>query len=142
MITETMRRLIVASVLVVMAALGIEVSMPEAFVLHFPFGDIYVAEECSGVRSMMSLGIVACWLAIKKWRQPWHALCVLLCSPVFAFAANLLRIFVLIGISFYDYRFAFDTVHDYIGFFTFGLALFALFKTDDKLNTTNKVRKG
>jgi exosortase len=97
-------------------------------VLVLPKLDIYIAEECSGIRSSMVLllcGLVLGHLYLKSfWTKTLLALAVLPLSV----AKNGLRIFVLSTLGMYvDPSFLSGRLHHQGGFIFFGLAFAALF---------------
>ena len=97
-------------------------------ILTLPRVDIYVAEECSGIRSSMVLllsGLVMGQLYLRSFRC--KVALTLAVLPI-AIAKNALRIFVLSSLGMYvDPSFLSGRLHHDGGFIFFGIAFAALF---------------
>ncbi len=102
------------------------VNMPvlrEGNIIHLPNTQLFVAEACSGLRSLMALGTLGVVFAYF-FRRTWGERLVLVAStlPIAVFV-NALRVVLTAALT---YRFgegmAEGVIHQTEGFFTFGLA--------------------
>ncbi|WP_148715339.1 exosortase [Chitinolyticbacter meiyuanensis] len=93
---------------------------------------LLVADACSGLNSLYSLaalGLVYVYLAAypQRWRNGWLLAAIL---PV-AVLANFIRVLALVLITYhYGDEAGQGFVHDFAGFFVFGVALVVLFLID------------
>jgi exosortase len=102
-------------------------ALREGNIIHLPDTTLFVAEACSGLRSLMALvtlGVVFAYFFRKSWGE--RILIVLSAIPI-AIAVNALRV-TLTGIL--TYRFgetaAQGAVHEFQGMITFGAAMLLL----------------
>jgi exosortase len=108
-------------------ALG-QPSLREGFIIRMPKFAIFVAEECSGIRSSLAL-FITCLLAghmmlKSNWRR---TVFVLIAFPV-ALIKNGIRIATLVMLSTHvDMRFMTSSLHRDGGFVFFGVALLIMF---------------
>lgn len=99
-------------------------------VLVLPRIDIYIAEECSGIRSSMVLLLSALVLGHLYLRTFWGKLLLTLAVLPVTVAKNGLRIFVLSSLGMYvDPSFLSGRLHHDGGFIFFGLAFAGLLLT-------------
>jgi len=96
--------------------------------IHLPKFTIFVAEECSGIRSSVALFITCLLAAHMMLKSNWRrTVFVLLTFPV-ALIKNGIRIATLVLLSAHvDMRFMTSSLHRDGGFIFFGLALLIMF---------------
>lgn len=98
------------------------------FVIALPKIDIYIAEECSGIRSSMVLLLCSLVLGHLYLKSVWSKTMLMLAALLLTVAKNGLRIFVLSTLGMYvDPSFLSGRLHHEGGFIFFGLAFAALF---------------
>jgi len=85
---------------------------------------LFVAEACSGLRSLMALGTLAVVFAYFFRKSPWQRIVIVLSAIPIAIAVNAFRV-GLTGYLTHSFgaRAAEGVIHQTEGFFTFGLAL-------------------
>jgi exosortase len=105
-----------------------EPSLKEGFLIHLPKLTIFVAEECSGIRSSVALFITCLLAAHMMLKSNWRrTIFVLLTFPV-ALIKNGIRIATLVLLSTHvDMRFMTSSLHRDGGFVFFGIALLLMF---------------
>jgi exosortase len=105
-----------------------EPSLKEGFMIYMPKLTIFVAEECSGIRSSVALFITCLLAAHMMLRSNWRrTIFVLLTFPV-ALIKNGIRIAALVLLSTHvDMRFMTSSLHRDGGFVFFGIALLIMF---------------
>jgi exosortase len=97
-------------------------------VLALPRINIYIAEECSGIRSSMVLLLCSLVLGHLYLKPFWAKLLLTLAVIPITIAKNALRIFVLSTLGMYvDPSFLSGRLHHDGGFIFFGMAFAALF---------------
>jgi exosortase len=105
----------------------------EGNIIHLPETQLFVAEACSGLRSLMALGTLGVVFAYF-FRKTWGERIVLIASTLpIAVLVNAFRVVLTAALT---YRFgegmAEGVIHQTEGFFTFGLA-FALLLLEARL---------
>lgn len=116
-------------------------AMLEGSTIHVPgIGSLLVADACSGIRSLISLGSLAL-LAAVFWERPWwQRLAVLLAAPPIAIAMNSLRIWATGVISVYGSKeMAQGVFHLLEGFVLFAIAAVLLLAFAKLLDVCRKV---
>ncbi len=105
-----------------------EPSLKEGFMIYMPKLTIFVAEECSGIRSSLALFITCLLAAHMMLKSNWRrTIFVLLTFPV-ALIKNGIRIATLVLLSTHvDMRFMTSSLHRDGGFVFFGIALLMMF---------------
>lgn len=96
----------------------------EGNIIHLPGGfRLFVAEACSGLRSLMALGTLGVVFAYF-FRKNWGERIVLVTSTIpIAVLVNALRVGITVVLSFWwGQQAAEGAIHQTEGFFTFGLA--------------------
>jgi exosortase len=97
-------------------------------VIVLPKIEIYIAEECSGIRSTMVLLLCSIVLGHFYLKSPWAKILLVLAVLPLTVAKNGLRIFVLSTLGMYvDPSFLSGRLHHQGGFIFFGLAFALLF---------------
>jgi len=103
-------------------AFGLPV-LREGNIIHLPAGELFVAEACSGLRSLMALGtlgVVFAYFFRKTW---WERAILVVATLPIAVLVNAFRVGLT---SYLTLRFgeemATGVIHQTEGFFTFGLA--------------------
>jgi exosortase len=103
-------------------AFGLPV-LREGNIIHLPQGELFVAEACSGLRSLMALGtlgVVFAYFFRKTW---WERAILVIATLPIAVIVNAFRVWLT---SYLTLRFgeemATGVIHQTEGFFTFGLA--------------------
>jgi exosortase len=111
----------------ILQAVG-EPSLKDGFMIYMPKLTIFVAEECSGIRSSLALFITCLLAANMMLKSNWRrTIFVLLAFPV-ALIKNGIRIATLILLSIHvDMRFMTSSLHRDGGFVFFGIALLMMF---------------
>lgn len=105
-----------------------EPSLKDGFMIYLPKLTIFVAEECSGIRSSVALFITCLLAAHMMLKSNWRrTVFVLLTFPV-ALIKNGIRIATLVLLSTHvDMRFMTSSLHRDGGFLFFGIALLMMF---------------
>jgi exosortase len=97
----------------------------EGNILHLPSRPLFVAEACSGLRSLMALGTLGVLFAYF-FRKSWHERILLVASTIpIAVLVNAFRVALTAVLAFIDPTWAEGAIHQTEGFFTFAIA-FAL----------------
>jgi len=111
----------------ILQAVG-EPSLKDGFMIYMPKLTIFVAEECSGIRSSVALFITCLLAAHMMLRSNWRrTVFVLLTFPV-ALIKNGVRIATLVLLSTHvDMRFMTSSLHRDGGFVFFGIALLMMY---------------
>jgi exosortase len=96
----------------------------EGNIIHLPEGQLFVAEACSGLRSLMALGTLGVVFAYF-FRKTWYERAILIASTLpIAVLVNGFRVSLTSFLSLrYGEDMATGVIHQTEGFFTFGLAL-------------------
>jgi exosortase len=96
----------------------------EGNIIHLPEGQLFVAEACSGLRSLMALGTLGVVFAYF-FRKTWYERAILIASTLpIAVLVNGFRVWLTSFLSLrYGEDMATGVIHQTEGFFTFGLAL-------------------
>jgi exosortase len=99
----------------------------EGNIIHLPGGQLFVAEACSGLRSLMALGTLGVVFAYF-FRKTWYERAILVASTLpIAVLVNGFRVWLTSWLSLrFGQHMATGVVHQTEGFFTFGLALILL----------------
>lgn len=101
-------------------------ALREGNIIHLPNTQLFVAEACSGLRSLMALGTLAVVFAYFFRRNPIERAVILLSAVPIAILVNAFRVGLTGILTFHGGReWAEGWIHQTEGFFTFGLA-FAL----------------
>jgi exosortase len=103
-------------------------ALREGNIIHLPGTQLFVAEACSGLRSLMALGTLGVVFAYF-FRKNWAERAILVASTIpIAVVVNAFRV-GLTGVLTYTWgpEMAEGVIHQTEGFFTFGLALALLF---------------
>ena len=95
----------------------------EGNIIHLPDFRLFVAEACSGLRSLMALGTLGVVFAYF-FRKSWGERIVLVASTIpIAVLVNALRVGITVVLSLsWGHQAAEGVIHQTEGFFTFGLA--------------------
>lgn len=119
--------------------------------LHYPTGKVLVgawkaygwltpswciAPQCTGVRSLISLSLMALVYAALYFRGEGFGIRTFklwLSSLCLAFICNLSRILLVVSTSYYFNTQVGRTVHSYSGYVVYAIALFIMFVIGDKL---------
>ena len=97
----------------------------EGNILHLPTRPLFVAEACSGLRSLMALGTLGVLFAYF-FRKSWPERILLLASTIpIAILVNAFRVALTAVLSLKHAEWAEGAIHQFEGFITFGMA-FAL----------------
>ena len=104
----------------------------EGNILHLPRMPLFVAEACSGLRSLMALGTLGILFAYF-FRKSWAERIVLIASTIpIAIIVNAFRVALTAVLSYYKPEWAEGAMHTTEGFITFGMA-FALLMAEATL---------
>ena len=107
-------------------ALGLP-ALREGNIIHLPHTELFVAEACSGLRSLMALGTLAVVFAYFFRRNPIERVVIVASALPIAILVNAVRV-ALTGIL--THRFGEEAaqgwIHQTQGFVTFGMALAVL----------------
>jgi exosortase len=97
----------------------------EGNILHLPVRPLFVAEACSGLRSLMALGTLGVLFAYF-FRKSWPERILLVVSTIpIAILVNAFRVALTAVLAFWDASWVEGSIHQFEGFFMFGMA-FAL----------------
>jgi exosortase len=95
----------------------------EGNILHLPNMPLFVAEACSGLRSLMALGTLGILFAYF-FRKSWAERLLLIASTIpIAIFVNAFRVALTAVLSYYKPELAKGAMHTTEGFVTFGMAL-------------------
>jgi exosortase len=102
-------------------------ALREGNIIHLAQSQLFVAEACSGLRSLMALGTLGVVFAYFFRKNLLERIVLVLSTIPIAIAVNAFRVF-LTGVltSRYGEDFAEGAIHQVEGFLTFGLALVLL----------------
>ena len=89
-------------------------------------GEFHLVKECMGIRSLIALPILALGYAIVCGLNVRRTAAVFALSLFAAVAQNVLRLFLVHLVAMFDFQFASGVFHDFVGYFTFLPALFAV----------------
>ncbi len=102
-------------------------ALREGNIIHLANTELFVAEACSGLRSLMALGTLAVVFAYFFRRNNWERIVIVLSAIPIAILVNAFRV-AITGIL--TYRMgpgaAYGVIHQTEGLFTFGLAFMLL----------------
>jgi exosortase len=115
----------------------------EGNIIHLPGGfQLFVAEACSGLRSLMALGTLGVVFAYF-FRKTWWERSVLVAATIpIAVLVNAFRVGVTVALSFWwGQQAAEGAIHQTEGFFTFGLAFLLLMVLAWLLSALRSVRR-
>jgi exosortase len=95
----------------------------EGNIIHLPTTQLFVAQACSGLRSLMALGTLGVVFAYF-FRKSWGERVLLVASTLpIAVLVNAFRVLLTSALTFYyGPGMAEGVIHQTEGFFTFGLA--------------------
>jgi len=97
----------------------------EGNILHLPSRPLFVAEACSGLRSLMALGTLGVLFAYF-FRKSWPERILLVASTIpIAILVNAFRVALTALLAFWDASWVEGSIHQFEGFIMFGMA-FAL----------------
>jgi exosortase len=103
-------------------AVGLPV-LREGNIIHLPQGELFVAEACSGLRSLMALGtlgVVFAYFFRKTW---WERTLLVVSTLPIAVMVNAFRVWLTSYLTLkFGQEMASGVIHQTEGFFTFGLA--------------------
>ena len=95
----------------------------EGNILHLPNMPLFVADACSGLRSLMALGTLGVLFAYF-FRKSWSERLLLIASTIpIAIFVNAFRVALTAVLSYYKPELAKGAMHTTEGFVTFGIAL-------------------
>jgi len=94
--------------------------------LELPSQTLNVAEACSGIRSMLSLGFLSLVYAYFRENRRWVRWLLFLCSVPIAIGANAIRVAVTGVLSEMNNAWASGIYHEIEGYVVFAIALIAL----------------
>jgi exosortase B len=117
----------------------------EGVILTIAQYQLHVADACSGLNSMFSLSAVGLlYLYLLQYKSPWRNALVIASILPIAFAANIVRVMVLILITYYYGDAAGQGfAHGFAGMMLFVIALLLLFAFDGLLGLLFfRARKG
>jgi exosortase len=110
--------------------------------LQLPSQTLDVAEACSGIRSLMSLGFLSLVYAYFTDKRAWMRWALLISTVPIAIAANGVRVAVTGLLSEMDTKLAQGTYHEAEGYIVFIVALIALLVTHRAISfAAKKFRK-
>jgi len=99
----------------------------EGNIIHLPSGNLFVAEACSGLRSLMALGTLGVVFAYFFRRDPIERIVIVASTIPIAVLVNAIRVGVTTVLTYHwGSQMAAGVVHQTEGFFTFALAFAAL----------------
>jgi exosortase len=101
----------------------------EGNLLRLPSQTLDVAEACSGIRSLLSLGFLSLVYGYFADRRAWMRWALLIATIPIAIAANGIRVAVTGLLSEIDTKLAQGTFHEMEGYLVFVVALVALLAT-------------
>jgi exosortase len=112
-------------------------------VLHLPSQDLDVAEACSGIRSLLSLGFLSLVYAYFADKKVWMRWALLIATVPIAIGANGIRVAVTGLLSEINTKLAQGLYHELEGYIVFVVALVALVITHRILRRiANRVHPG
>jgi exosortase len=102
-------------------------ALREGNIIHLADNQLFVAEACSGLRSLMALGTLGIVFAYFFRKNPVERMILVASTIPIAIAVNAFRVALTGYLTFrYGEEAAQGAVHQLEGFFTFGLALAVL----------------
>ena len=101
-------------------------ALREGNIIHLPETQLFVADACSGLRSLMALGTLAVVFAYFFRKNPIERIILVISAVPIAILVNAFRVSLTGVLTFHFGKAAAEgAIHQFEGFFTFGLA-FAL----------------
>lgn len=97
--------------------------------LQLPSQTLDIADACSGIRSLLSLGFLSLIYAYFADRRPWMRWALLIATVPIAIGANAIRVAVTGELSEINTKLAQGTYHEMEGYVVFIVALAALLMT-------------
>jgi exosortase len=113
---------------ILITAMGIPV-LRAGNTLQLPSQTLDIAEACSGIRSLLSLGFLSLVYAYFMDKRVWMRWALLIATVPIAIAANGIRVAVTGLLSEINTKYAQGTFHEMEGYLVFVIALCALFAT-------------
>jgi exosortase len=110
------------------SAMGIPV-MRTGNLLQLPSQTLDIADACSGIRSLLSLGFLSLVYAYLTDKRPWMRWALLAATVPIAIGANAIRVAVTGLLSEIDIKLAQGTFHEMEGYIVFVVAVIALLVT-------------
>jgi exosortase len=99
----------------------------EGNVIHLPSSDLFVAQACSGLRSLMALGTLGVVFAYFFRKDPIERIVIVASTVPIAVVVNAFRVGLTTVLSYHwGSQMAAGVIHQTEGFFTFGLAFLVL----------------
>jgi exosortase len=106
--------------------------------LQLPSQTLDIADACSGIRSLLSLGFLSLVYAYFTDRRPWMRWALLIATVPIAIGANAIRVAGAGMLSEIDTKLAQGTYHEMEGYVVFVVALVALLGTHRIINFVTK----
>lgn len=106
--------------------------------LQLPSQTLDIADACSGIRSLLSLGFLSLIYAYFTDKRPWMRWVLLVATVPIAIGANAIRVAVTGLLSEINTQYAQGTYHEMEGYVVFIVALFALVVTHRLINLVLK----
>lgn len=115
----------------------------DGVVLTTPYARLVVAQECSGLNSLLALLLIACVVVHLVPMSAWRKLVLLLTIPIIVLAANVLRlIIVLLSSVFIGGKFATDALaHGTTDVIVYLGALIGMVLVAERLRSFGSLRK-
>ena len=114
----------------VLYGLGLPISRNGVIISIGPY-KLLVADACSGLNSMYSLSAMGLlFLYLMKYRSPLQNVLMVASILPIAFISNVIRVMLLVLVTYFFGDDAGHTVHEYAGIFLFVAALLLLFAFD------------
>ncbi len=124
----------------ILPLLGVPV-MQEGNILQLPFMRLEVAQACSGIRSLMSLGTLAIIYGYFLEPKIWRRVLLALASVPIAIVANGLRVVVTgLLVQYWDPARAEGFFHEFQGWLIFVLSLLLLFSVHNLMRVFDRLR--
>jgi exosortase len=99
----------------------------EGNIIHLPMGRLFVAEACSGLRSLMALGTLGVVFAYFFRKNPIERIVIVASTLPIAVLVNAFRVGLTATLSYkWGAQMAAGVIHQTEGFFTFALAFLVL----------------
>lgn len=99
----------------------------EGNIIHLPMGRLFVADACSGLRSLMALGTLGVVFAYFFRKHPVERIVIVASTLPIAVLVNAFRVGLTAGLSYkWGPQMAAGVIHQTEGFFTFALAFVVL----------------
>jgi exosortase len=109
--------------------------------LQLPSQTLDVAEACSGIRSLLSLGFLSLVYAYFTDKRVWMRWVLLVCTVPIAICANAIRVAVTGLVSEHDVKLTRGAYHEMEGYIVFVVALAALVAVHRLINRSTKKTK-